>query len=108
MPPSNEVKSVINILPMIIKCQSIFRQKLACKRAAKRAEELKEKVAQRRLAQKTNPELAVLTEFVTQLSAKNVTPEAFFRICDRAYARRISKQDFKDGLKLLNLRFTPS
>ena len=40
-----------------------------------------------------------MTEFVTRLKAKNMTPESFFRICDVAYARKISVDVFKAALQ---------
>ena len=53
-----------------------------------------------------NPERAVMTEFVTRLKAKKMTPESFFRICDKAYARKISTDTFKALLDVFKLRLT--
>ena len=53
-----------------------------------------------------NPERAVMTEFVTRLKAKKMTPESFFRICDKAYARKISLDTFKALLDVFKLRLT--
>jgi len=45
-------------------------------------------------------------EFVAQLKAKRITPEAFFRICDVSYARSVSADQFKEQMETLNIRLT--
>lgn len=40
---------------------------------------MREKIQFERMA---NPDEVAIKEFVTQLKAKKMTPEAFFRVCD--------------------------
>jgi len=40
--------------------------------------------------EKANPEHSALVEYVTQLKAKFISPEAFFRLCDTKYAKEIT------------------
>ena len=49
-----------------------------------------------------------MTEFVTRLQAKDMTPESFFRICDVAYARKISIEIFRQALVKYKLRLSPA
>ena len=90
----------------IVKIQSHFKKNSACIQVQNLAEERKIQITNLRQAQLKNPEKAVMDEFVTQLKAKNLTPEGFFRICDNAYARRISKESFKNTLVHFKLRLT--
>ena len=103
---TDDFVKVTNTLAAVVKIQSWFKQRAACFRVQKLAQEQMRKVAERKAAQKKNPEEVALKEFVTQLKAKNLTPEAFFRICDQAYARRISKGCFRGALTALRLRLT--
>ena len=95
-----------NAVPHITKIQSQFKKNSACIRVQQIAEDRKQEIADRRKAQQENPEKAVLQEFVTQLRSKKLTPEAFFRVADCAYARRISNEKFEETAKNFKLVLT--
>lgn len=61
-----------------------------------------------RAERNANPEELALKEFVTQLKAKGLTPEAFFRICDGAYDKAVSASLFKVQIIQLKLKLTPN
>ena len=103
-----EIERVAATIPGIIKIQSYIKRDSARIYLVKLMEERKQELTDRREAQLANPERAVMTEFVTRLKAKKMTPEAFFRICDKAYARKISIEDFKANLDVFKLRLSPT
>lgn len=43
---------------------------------------------------------------MTQLKAKKLTPESFFRICDSDYTQRITVASFKEHLQSLNVQLS--
>jgi hypothetical protein len=51
-----------------------------------------------------DPEEAALKEFATQLKARHMTPEAFYRLCDGAYKQSISTNHFKKQMRSLGLK----
>ena len=46
--------------------------------------------------QNETPEESALKEFATQLNKKNLTPEAFFRLCDPDYKMVVEVSAFKN------------
>jgi Ca2+-binding EF-hand superfamily protein len=54
------------------------------------------------------PEEAALTEFVSQLRAKRLTPEAFFRVCDTDYCHTVTQEHFITKMDELRLKLSPT
>jgi len=51
-----------------------------------------------------DPDEAALKEFVSQLNAKHMTPEAFYRLCDGKYIQSFSTNHFKKQMRSLGLK----
>ena len=51
-----------------------------------------------------DPDEAALKEFATQLKARHMTPEAFYRLCDGASKQSISTNLFKKQMRSLGLK----
>jgi hypothetical protein len=68
----------------VVYIQSFFRMKLALHSYKKRLREKKQDL-QDKLSRSKQPEEACMRDFATQLGKKNLTPEAFFRVCDQNF-----------------------
>ena len=55
-----------------------------------------------------SPEEQAIREFASQLRAKKLTPESFFRICDSDYTQRVTVANFKENLLSLNIHLSKS
>jgi len=49
-----------------------------------------------------------LFEFVSQLKAKRISPEGFFRMCDISYAKSVPVDIFKENLLAFGIKLTPT
>ncbi len=58
------------------------------------------------IERQSNPEEFALREYVIQLKAKKLTPEAFYRLIDWNYTKKISIAAFKDKIKQFGIRLT--
>jgi Ca2+-binding EF-hand superfamily protein len=64
----------------------------------------KQKLAER--AASDFPEGEALKDFVSQLKAKRISPEAFFRMCDSGYKKEITYEAFRFGINKLGLKLS--
>lgn len=88
----------------IIKIQAQFRRVLCLKKIEKDIAVEKRRLHMKITSKKSSAEQRVMTEFKTRLARKNLTPEAFFRLCDEQYEKKVSKQRFQQMLKTINLQ----
>ncbi len=98
-------QEIIDFNNAVVKIQAFFRGQLTLKRLAEKARRMQQSVRAERNA---NPEELALKEFVTQLKAKGLSPEAFFRICDGTYDKAVSASQFKVQIMQLRLKLTPN
>jgi Ca2+-binding EF-hand superfamily protein len=82
----------------------LFRKELALQNVEEKVKQRQEHLA--KVLASDFPEGEALKDFCTQLKAKNLSPEAFFRVCDSGYKRRISKEAFSKGLEKFKIKLS--
>lgn len=88
---SDDIQKACYLEAQVIKIQAHFRRRLTLNKLGRRVETLRATI---KMEGDSNPELLALTEYVTQLRAKKLTPEAFFRLCDKTYKKSVEQKDF--------------
>lgn len=90
----------------MFKVKGLIQRQLALKRVCQITEH--RMTEKRKVLESNDREGLALKEFTTQLKAKRMTPEAFFRICDVSYSKSVPVDNFKQQVELQGLRLTRS
>lgn len=98
------IRQILKISNSVITIQAWWRKVLALKNMQKSLTNLRSVNPEK--FSNMSPEEQSMREFVTQLKAKKLTPESFFRICDSDYTQRVTVASFKEHLKSLNVQLS--
>ena len=98
------IRQILKISKSVITIQAWWKKILALKNMQKSLNNLRS--ANPEKYSNLTPEEQSIREFVTQLKAKKLTPESFFRICDSDYTQRVTVASFKEHLQSLNVQLS--